>query len=629
VSSARAGHVVPPLVPRAAELPPYLLIGAHQAPPLATLSKTTGPFGDHWVIKGDPQVVSMAKRLFPAAEGRGAGIAKFPMHQRLFGDLIWFMQRFPIEIDADARAAFEGDYANACAFVLKRQDIVLHPQSRLPDELFLGVLRTFQQEGLDWVMTNRRTLLADDMGLGKTVTACAVLATEPAWPALVTPPPHLIRHWRSFVSRFMKVANEQLGPLFSEGLKIHVIEGTNRKREPLPFAHIYLCHYLLLRHWRHQLLDAGVQRVVFDECQDLRHAGTEKYSAASAISQSADIVLGLSGTPIYGRGGEIWNVLNAIDYHCLGDWDTFTREWCNGYGKDVVKDPDLLGACLKREGLMLRRTKGEVAGELPKKERIVVSIDSDEGLFSKLVATAVQLAKQAQGTKDHLERGRLQREAIEQTRRATGVAKAASVAAFVRSMMEAGEPTVVFAHHHDVVDILVDELKEFSPVLITGRQNGNEKWEAQEAFRAGKSKLCIVGLRATTGIDGLQEVARVVVFAELDWSPAVHSQGEDRLHRDGQKNPVLCYYPVVDNGTDPEILELLGLKIAQFIGLMGDTPDTEEDRDIAQTVTRDHMRRVLAKLIRRDDVNLAIDEAEIGALLEETVGVVEESGVPA
>lgn len=62
---------------------------------------------------------------------------------------------------------------------------------------------------------------------------------------------------------------------------------------------------------------------------------------------------------------------------------------------------------------------------------------------------------------------------------------------------------------------------------------------------------------------------------------------------------------------------------------MGDTPDTEEDRDIAQTVTRDHMRRVLAKLIRRDDVDLTIDDAEIGALLEETAAVVEESGVPA
>lgn len=601
---------------QAAVLPPYLLLGQHAAPALATLTKSTDRHGDHWVIEGDPQVVTMAKRLFPAAEGRGAGVARFPIHQRLFGDLVWFLQRYPIEIKS--REAFEEDYATSCAYVLKRQEILLHPKSRLPDVLFKGELRRFQAEGLDWIMANRRTLLADDMGLGKTVSACAMLATEPEWPVLVSPPPHLVRHWKQFLGRFLAVADEEVGPLFSDGLKVHVIQGTNRKREPLPFAHIYVCHYLLLRHWREQLSEVGVRRVVFDEAQELRHSGTEKYSAASLLASQADIVLALSGTPIYGRGGEIWNVLNVVDYHCLGDWDTFTREWCNGYGNDVVKDPELLGTVLRREGLMLRRTKSDVAGELPAKERIVVSIDTDEGLFSKLVSTAVQLAKQAEATDAPLLRGRLQREAIEQTRRATGVAKAVSVAAFVRSMLEAGEPTVVFAHHHDVVDILLDELKDFSPVAITGRQTDSEKWDAKEAFRTGKSRLCIVGLRAVTGIDGLQEVARVVVFAELDWSPAVHAQGEDRLHRDGQRHPVLCYYPVVESGTDPEILEVLGLKIAQFIGLMGDTPESDEARDIAQTVTKNHMRRVLAKLVKRADVELDVGDSEIEALLAET-----------
>jgi SWI/SNF-related matrix-associated actin-dependent regulator 1 of chromatin subfamily A len=600
---------------RAAELPPYLLIGQHKAPPLATLSKTTGPHGAYWEIKGDPQVVMMAKRMFPAAEGRGAGIAKFPMHQRLFGDLVWFLQRYPIEIES--REAFEADYANACSFVLKRQDIILHPQSRLPDVLFTGELRRFQSEGLDCIMTNRRILLGDEMGLGKTVTACAVLATESQWPALIVPPPHLTRHWNQFLRRFLKVMDEELGPLFSDGLKVHVITGTNRKRETLPFAHIYICHYLLLRHWRDQLCEAGVCRVVFDEAQELRHSGSAKYSAASLISSRADIVLAMSGTPIYGRGGEIWNVLNVVDYHCLGDWDNFTREWCTGYGSDIVEDPDLLGATLRREGLMLRRLKSEVASELPSKERIVVSIDTDEGMFSKLVSTAVKLAKQAEATEAPLLRGRLQREAIEQTRRATGVAKAASVAAFVRGMLEGGEPTVVFAHHHDVVDILLRELKDYEPVAITGRQTEGQKWDAKEAFRTGKTKLCIVALRAVTGIDGLQEAARVVVFAELDWSPAVHSQGEDRLHRDGQKNPVLCYYPVVESGTDPEMLEVIGFKIAQFVGLMGDPTEADDARDLAQTVARNHMSRVLAKLLRCEDVTLAMGEDEIATLIGE------------
>jgi SWI/SNF-related matrix-associated actin-dependent regulator 1 of chromatin subfamily A len=68
--------------------------------------------------------------------------------------------------------------------------------------------------------------------------------------------------------------------------------------------------------------------------------------------------------------------------------------------------------------------------------------------------------------------------------------------------------TVNFSHHHTVVDILLSELADFNPVCITGRQSQDEKWNAKEAFRTGKSNLCIISLRSATGIDGLQERAR-------------------------------------------------------------------------------------------------------------------------
>jgi SWI/SNF-related matrix-associated actin-dependent regulator of chromatin subfamily A-like protein 1 len=289
-------------------------------------------------------------------------------------------------------------------------------------------------------------------------------------------------------------------------------------------------------------------------------------------------------------------VMNIIEYHCLGDWDSFTREWCAGYGSDVVKDPERLNAYLRREGLMLRRRKEDVAQHLPKKQRIVEFVDSDKSVFAQLVAEASRIAKNALHVQDNLARGRMERDAINQSRMATGIAKAPAVAAFVRGMLEADEPTLVFAHHHAVVDTLLDELKEFNPVCITGRQTEKQKWEAKEAFQAGKTNLCIIALRSATGIDGLQQRARVVVFAELDWSPAIHTQGEDRAHRDGQKHPVLCYYLVADAGTDPDVMEALGFKIAQFTGIMGDTPETESDRELSGQQVTHHMQAVLAKL---------------------------------
>ncbi|MEI0746946.1 ATP-dependent helicase, partial [Pseudomonas aeruginosa] len=62
--------------------------------------------------------------------------------------------------------------------------------------------------------------------------------------------------------------------------------------------------------------------------QDLRHTNTEKYAAASELAALAEDVIGFSGTPIYNRGHEIWSITNILEYQCLGDRDSFAREWC-------------------------------------------------------------------------------------------------------------------------------------------------------------------------------------------------------------------------------------------------------------------------------------------------------------
>lgn len=574
-------------------LPQYLTRPTITTETFGSLCKQSDRNGTYWIIKGDPQVAVMAKRLFPGADGRGAGIAKFPANRRTFADLVWFLHRWPLTIENEAE--FNTDYQETCEYVSHRQAINISPIAATPDVIFKGTLRPFQQESLSWMLANRRTLIADEMGLGKTVQALSCLATDQAWPALIVVPPHLVRHWEEKIPAFLDTANGEAGPLFAQDkLTVHVIRGT--KRAPIPVAHIYVIHYLLLRAWRHALRELGIKRIVFDEIQELRHSGTEKYSAASELATLAEDVIGLSGTPIYNRGGEIWNVLNIIEYHCLGDWDSFTREWCNGYGNDTVKEPHVLGAHLRREGLMLRRRKEDVLNDLPPKRRIVERLDANDGMFNELIQKAVSIAKEAEQIKDALARGRAEREAITETRRATGIAKAHAAAMFIHGLVEAEEPTLVFAHHHSVVDILIEQLAEYNPVCITGRQTEKEKWDAKEAFSAGKTNVCIISLRSATGIDGLQSRARVAVFAELDWSPAVHSQAEDRAHRDGQRDSVLCYYLVSDHGTDPEMQEALGLKVSQFIGLMGDEPENTQDQLLSDQASAQHMKKVLKTL---------------------------------
>ena len=535
-----------------------------------------------WTIKGEPCVTEMATRLFPGSERR-RGEARFTANRRMIGDVNWLMMRYPLEIAPRDRELWKKALAQAREHVLLRAQAEKLPRRSTPPEgTFEGELREFQKEGLSFLLANPRTLLADEMGLGKTVQALACLAATKEFPALVVVPPHLLRNWQTEITRFLRI----------EGKAARVCVLTGLKPYQPPEADVYVIHYLLLRGWKQVLPQMGFRMVIFDEIQELRHGGTEKYSAASLLAEGCERVIGLSGTPIYNKGSEIWNVVNILDYHCLGDWESFTRAWCDGYGNHLVRDPALLGDHLRREGLILRRTKEEVLTELPPKRRLVQEIDSDDKVYRELMRPVMdKLGSLLALHPDAKERAMLEEQAGRGERQATGVAKAPFVAAFVRALEDSGEKVLLFAHHHAVMDIYRKELAAYRPVFITGRESTGQKEEAVARFMEGKTNLCVISLRAASGLN-LQR-ASCVVFGELDWSPAVHSQAEDRAHRMGQKDSILCYYLVAPQGSDRDMQDALGLKVSQFVALMGDqTPKLSSIQD-AQKAAKAHIESML------------------------------------
>lgn len=535
-----------------------------------------------WTIKGEPCVTEMAARLFPGSERR-RGEARFTANRRIIGDVNWLMMRYPLEIAPRDRELWKNALAQAREHVLLRMNAEKLPcRSTPPEGTFEGELREFQKEGLSFLLANPRTLLADEMGLGKTVQALACLAAAKEFPALIVVPPHLLRNWQTEITRFLRL----------EGKPARVCVLTGLKPYQPPEADVYIIHYLLLRGWKQALPQMGFKAVVFDEIQELRHGGTEKYSAASLLAEECERVIGLSGTPIYNKGSEIWNVVNILDYHCLGDWESFTRAWCDGYGNHLVRNPALLGEHLRREGLILRRTKEEVLAELPPKRRLVQEIDSDDKVYRELMRPVMdQLGSLLALHPDAKERALLEEQVGRSERQATGVAKAPFVAAFVRALEDSGEKVLLFAHHHAVMDIYRRELAAYRPVFITGRESTTQKEEALARFMEGKTNLCVISLRAASGLN-LQR-ASCVVFGELDWSPAVHSQAEDRAHRMGQKDSILCYYLVAPQGSDRDMQDALGLKVSQFVALMGDqTPELSSVQD-AQKAAKAHIEAML------------------------------------
>lgn len=537
-----------------------------------------------WTIKGDPCVTELAKRLFPGCDGRGRGVARFTAHARIIGDLNWLMLRYPLKIKESDQKKWDEALEKARQYAVRKQKSLVSPISANPPASeFSGQLMPFQQLGLGFLLANRRCLLADEMGLGKTVQALSFIASTGEYPALIVCPPHLVRNWVRECERFLKPDGS---------LRVHVLRGL--KPYALPEADIYIVHYLLLRGWKEELPEYHFSSIIFDEIQELRHSGTEKYSAASLLSDSSDNVIGLSGTPIYNNGGEIWNVINILDFHFLGDYESFSREWCYGYGNQIVQKPELLGEHLKREGMILRRLKSEVLKELPPKRRLVQEIDWDDKVYKELMRpVANQLL--ALETADSASARALIEDQISQTQRqATGVAKAPYVAAYVKSLIENGEKVLLMAHHHAVMDIYKKELKPFKPVFITGRETDAKKDAAVRAFMNEDTDLCVISLRSASGLN-LQR-ATCVVFGELDWSPAVHSQAEDRAHRIGQTDSLLCYYLVSPRGSDSDMQDALGLKVSQFVQLMGDkTPDRQQEF-MMQSEARERIKKMVEKI---------------------------------
>lgn len=203
-------------------------------------------------------------------------------------------------------------------------------------------------------------------------------------------------------------------------------------------------------------------------------------------------------------------------------------------------------------------------------------VESDAEALDAITASAANLAKMILDKAERRDKGDAMRASGELdmlVRQATGVAKAPYVAEFVKLLLESEERVVLFGWHRAVYDIWTERLKDYNPAMYTGEESATQKEESVRSFVSGASRVLIVSLRAGAGLDGLQHVCRTGVFGELDWSPAVHEQGGGRLHRDMQKEPVVLYYLLSTEGSDPIVADILGVKRDQIEGVRNPNRD--------------------------------------------------------
>jgi hypothetical protein len=309
-----------------------------------------------------------------------------------------------------------------------------------------------------------------------------------------------------------------------------------------------------------------------------------------------------SATPIYNYGGEFHNVFEAVRPGALGSWGEFSEEWCGARvsksSRPKIKDPKAFGSYLRDQCLMIRRTRAEVGRELPSLQNVAHYIDCDADTIQQIESKATELARVILATHGDNERGakmRASEELSNLARQATGIAKAPYVAEFVRMLLEQGEPVVLYGWHRECYAIWNSRLAAYHPVMYTGSESEVQKNKAKEAFLKQETNLLVMSLRSGAGLDGLQQRCRTVVYGELDWSPAVHDQCSGRVHRDGQKDPVVAYYLIAEDGSDPIVADVLGVKRGQIVGVTDPNKELVERLDVGA----DHVRKLAERYLRR------------------------------
>ena len=456
-------------------------------------------------------------------------------------------------------------------------------QTRVAPELPAGLsagLRPYQREGfhfLAYLSTNRfGGILADDMGLGKTVQALAWLLWLRALPdfagspSLVVCPKSVTDNWLSE------------GAKFAPGLRVQVLArgaSADSLKTARGAADLVVINYAQLRSLQTALGSAPWHVAILDEAQYIKNPESQTAQAAWALHTEQR--LALSGTPIENRLLDLWSIMGFAMPGVLGKRAAFAKSF------DQRSDPFARTRLAARvRPFVLRRTKGEVAKDLPER--------SEEDLFCELEG------EQATLYRAELKRARAALLNIQTTReldkkrfniltsllrlrqicchpalvseKAAKAESAKLTALFdlLEPIIAEGHKVLVFSQFIQMLDIIRAEIerRQWPHFLLTG-DTENRGPLVQSFQQSEGAAIFLISLRA--GGFGLNlTAASYVVLYDPWWNPAVENQAIDRTHRIGQTSHVIAYRLLVKESIEEKIRKLQRSKSALAEDILGE-----------------------------------------------------------
>jgi SNF2 family DNA or RNA helicase len=520
-----------------------LELGRSPAP--ARLDHVTGVDGEalRLEVLWDPDVGAAFDRL-KGSEGR-----RVPLDPWLAEDLDAFLALHDVEVTpaaAPVLAALRTEHDEALVAVRRSRATEAEPIAEIAGRLG-GELQPFQWAGVRYALDARRVFLADEQGLGKTVEALAALEADDAYPAIVVCPASLKLNWARETARWLPHR------------AVALVEG--RLAVP-PTGEITILNYEIVAAHREALARLRPRALVVDESHYVKNPKAKRTQAvrrlAGAVAEDG-LRLALTGTPVLNHAEELIAQLRVIGrLEDFGSGARFTRQFQGELSEERLH-------WHLRRRCFVRRLKRDVLPQLPAKRQVVVPIALDnereyrlaeEDVVEWLRSQPLDLAELGAKIAATLRAERLAQLGTLQRLAARGKLHAAL--AWIHDFLASGEPLVVFARHVEVQRAVLERFPDAAHLI--GADSAAAREAAVRAFQEPGGPQLLVGATRIAAQGITLTRASNVCFLELEWTPAMHDQAEDRCHRIGQRDAVTAWYLLAAETIDETMAALIQRK---------------------------------------------------------------------
>jgi superfamily II DNA or RNA helicase len=451
-----------------------------------------------------------------------------------------------------------------------------------PPTTLSAQLRPYQREGFDWLCFLWRHrlggILADDMGLGKTLQSLALIChakqADPAGnPFLIVAPTSVVANWAAEAARF------------APGLSVVTITDTLRRRdqdlaEATIGADVVVTSYTLFRLDADAYAAADWAGLILDEAQFTKNHQSKVHHCARRLP--APFKLAITGTPMENNLMELWSLL-SITAPGLFPSPTRFREH---YARPIEKqgDAELLARLQRRiKPLVKRRTKDQVAADLPAKQEQVLEVELDPR-HRRIYQRHLQRERQkVLGLVDDVDRNRftilrsitllrqlsLHPALVEPEHARLGASKIETLLEQLRDVVDGGHRALVFSQFTGFLAHVRASLDAAGIAYAYLDGTTRNRPGVVKRFKEGAAPVFLISLKA--GGFGLNLTEADYCFL-LDpwWNPATEAQAVDRTHRIGQTRNVMVYRLIAKDTIEEKVFALAKRKAELFTGVMDD-----------------------------------------------------------